>query len=299
MLVPRKHIIWSLAFHLGLIFLLNFIGSLNQSIKKTFIVFGIHSRNPSFVSYKAIPKGTPFIGNKVKKNCITSVKKHPARIKQVSKKLAQKTIQKVKPLAPRQRAKTTQRLSISKKKPAIKIVKPKKKNLVKPKKSLVKKKRSTTFQKSKNAKQIVSPRKPEALKVSPKKALPKTEPKTKDRTDLIKKEVQNEMGSKDEVDKNETIDFNLIGYCSDKELLVYQRHIQREVERLWRPPLGVPKGTLCTVLFSLNSHGQVKNCKFMERSNVLIYDLSIMQVAKRFAFNKCLWGKQFKIDFRQ
>jgi outer membrane biosynthesis protein TonB len=96
----------------------------------------------------------------------------------------------------------------------------------------------------------------------------------------------------------EVLDFNLMGE-KDPKMILCQRCIQSEVDRVWKPPIGVEKGTECVVHFVINRDGCVKNCKIIKSSNVLIYDLSIVQVTKKFAFDKCLWGKSFDINFRQ
>ena len=62
--------------------------------------------------------------------------------------------------------------------------------------------------------------------------------------------------------------------------------IQQEVARLWRPPVGVPQGTTCRVSFSVDKKGVVEKAAFVSRSAYVIYDLSIMQVAKQFSFNQ-------------
>lgn len=77
------------------------------------------------------------------------------------------------------------------------------------------------------------------------------------------------------------------------------KQIQQEISRLWRPPVGVPKGTECTVRFTINKKGSVDHFEFLKRSKILIYDLSITRVAHKFAFDRSLWGKTFTIDFRQ
>lgn len=91
----------------------------------------------------------------------------------------------------------------------------------------------------------------------------------------------------------------LFTLSGSQEQTKYSRHIQSEIERLWRPPLGVPKGTTCKVKFTVSSDGKIKDFETVKKSNILIYDLSILRVAHRFKFNKYLWGKCFVIDFRQ
>jgi len=68
---------------------------------------------------------------------------------------------------------------------------------------------------------------------------------------------------------------------------------------LWRPPVGVPKGTECTICFIVNQSGKIEKFEIIKHSKVLIYDLSISRIAKNFKFDRCLWGKKFTIDFRQ
>ncbi len=96
----------------------------------------------------------------------------------------------------------------------------------------------------------------------------------------------------------DVMSFNLLAE-SDQELRVYQRSIQQEVGRLWHPPVGVPKGTTCRVMFSVARDGGIDQFEFVSRSKMLIYDLSILRVAKLFKFDQCLWGKRFTIDFCQ
>lgn len=96
------------------------------------------------------------------------------------------------------------------------------------------------------------------------------------------------------------VGFNFVGAgTSNENIVIFQKHIQQEVDRLWHPPLGVPKGTVCTIYFDIDPHGKIKECSLVKRSPVLIYDLSIMRVVKKFKFHEYLWGKKFKIDFRQ
>lgn len=93
--------------------------------------------------------------------------------------------------------------------------------------------------------------------------------------------------------------FSIEGEDDPAALARYQKHVQHEIDRVWRPPVGVPQGTLCTVQFIVADDGSVASCTFITRSKVLIYDLSIMRVATQLHFNKSLWGKRFVIGFKQ
>ncbi|MFA6527815.1 MAG: hypothetical protein WCT20_05315 [Candidatus Babeliales bacterium] len=99
-------------------------------------------------------------------------------------------------------------------------------------------------------------------------------------------------------DDEASLQFNLIG-PDQANWAVYQKDIQKEVARLWRPPLGVPRGTVCKIKFRVNLDGKVETFELVGRSKMLIYDLSIVRVAKNFKFDKRLWGKEFVIGFRQ
>lgn len=156
--------------------------------------------------------------------------------------------------------------------------------------------------KKQTSKKKVAPKKP---KVVAKKDVPKKQPQKRQLQKEIKKVAKSEENDKikveqkkEELSEEEFLHFNLMGE-TDPKVLIYQQHIQYEVDRLWRPPLGVPKGTECIVTFVVDRDGTIKNFTIDQKSKVLIYDLSIVRVGKEFKFHKCLWGKSFTINFRQ
>lgn len=61
----------------------------------------------------------------------------------------------------------------------------------------------------------------------------------------------------------------------------------------------VPCGMFCRIKFSIGHNGNIESFKFVERSNVLLNDLSIIKVAKNFKFEERLWGTEFIINFKQ
>jgi hypothetical protein len=116
----------------------------------------------------------------------------------------------------------------------------------------------------------------------------------------VGQDVQPEGGNlaegQDDIGQEEFV-FTLGDLCESQA--AYSRHIQSEIGRLWKPPLGVLKGTTCKIKFTISQDGEVENFDIIKKSNVIIYDLSILRVAHLFKFDKCLWGKSFMIDFRQ
>lgn len=138
-------------------------------------------------------------------------------------------------------------------------------------------------------------KKPAPKKVlAKKKEAPKPVERRVDKKVVKKQEViQQSVASEQE----EIIHFNLMGE-TDPKLLMYQRLIQQEVDRVWSPPIGVKKGTECIVTFMVDKQGNVKRLHIERPSGVPIYDLSIVRDAKnlRLPFFK---NKTFTLNFRQ
>jgi hypothetical protein len=145
--------------------------------------------------------------------------------------------------------------------------------------------------KKKLVKRKVIPKKKIVKKLAKKKAVKKivkANKKKLKKIEVVQKKVVEE----------EILHFNLLGE-NDPKMIKFQKCIQNEVDRIWSPPLGVPKGTECLVLFVVNNTGNVKSFKIKNKSKILIYDLSIVKIGQLFKFDKCLWGKSFVINFRQ
>jgi outer membrane biosynthesis protein TonB len=164
------------------------------------------------------------------------------------------------------------------------------------KKKLVKK----TISRPKKKNVIIKKKNPVPIKIKKKVHIAKkvTKSPAKKPTPPVKKIVTAPQKKTPIKQKHENLRFNLTGN-SDSAMLEYQLHIQREITRLWQPPIGAPKGTECSVKFVINKLGKVERFKMLKRSEMLIYDLSVLRVAKRFKFHASLWDKNFIIDFRQ
>ena len=168
-----------------------------------------------------------------------------------------------------------------KKTPAKKIIEEKKKSRceIESKKKLVAENISARKQPKKD-------KEPEKLATKKEQALEKVK-----KEELEENEIQ-------VAENNEPLNFNLFG-DRDPEMLKYYESIQKEVCKIWKPPLGASKGTECTVSFVLDKNGNVKEFNIVTPSKMLIYDLSVVKVAKEFKFDECLYGKTFCITFRQ
>jgi hypothetical protein len=84
-----------------------------------------------------------------------------------------------------------------------------------------------------------------------------------------------------------------------QERTEYYKHVRAEIEHVWTAPLNIPKGTSCKVKFFIDMDGNVEKFETVQKSNVIIYDLSILRIAHLPKFHKCLWGKCFVVDFCQ
>jgi len=331
--ILRKFIVASSILHLILIVLVCWFGSGSHALKRRYVVFGAHSTRPKQVTYKS---SHLFNRNQIGKRVggkagvrgnATGRVQGKGRVKQAQKKVPQKTraktnsrrqavpVAKIKPIA--QKKGPTIKDLAKKKMAEKKIAQQKLEQKRIAQKKLVQKKleqerlaREHIEREAKKEREIKAKRAQEKKRqLAQKEALARKkleqeleeqqqqeeiEPSSREQGPLS---VMNDEGDGPiEVpvyaEAVEEAEFNV-------NTAVYQKNIQQEVERLWHPPVGVAKGTTCTLLIDINAQGKVSKAELITRSQVLIYDLSVIKIAKKFAFNESLWGKQFKIDFRQ
>ncbi len=255
----------------------------NDEIATRFIVLGAHSKNVLHATYKSMP--LPAFQK-------TPSGKSGASVKSTQPKIIKKQLPKVKPL-PRQKKRT--------------IPKKEKIPLKKMPTSIIEETKALKIPEKlrrQESDEICEPVKKKKSSLTQKELVQKEEQILANDEDLQtseEKEADEEApgieNSSDHSTELESININLSQLS--KELTVYQECVQREVLRLWSPPIGIPKGTECTLHFIISDTGKISHVDFIKRSKMLLYDLSIQQVAYRFEFDKRLWGKQFTIDFRQ
>jgi hypothetical protein len=156
----------------------------------------------------------------------------------------------------------------------------------KAKKLAVKKQKQTTVE----SEEEVPVKKQKKLKKPKKiKEVKKVEPEETD---------EGENNEEGEESDDEVMHFELLGE-TDPKMILKEKSIQREISRVWRPPVGVMRGTVATGQFDVDSHGKIKEFKIIQKSPVVIYDLSIVRDAQHFKFEKCLWGTKFTVMFKQ
>ncbi len=268
----------SFAFHGILLLMFNFFAD-SGVIHKKFLVLGAHSKKPSHALYKPMNKPIPFVGGRRPQRKTPC---HPSKKKQPQKKKAQAKLQNKKKQAPKKIKKPQKKVAAKKNAKNLK-----KKNHTTQKKNT----KQTSFnKKDTQKKKIINPQ-----KKTPKKQVQQIEQKPQEKKKVVQK-AQEVL--EDEIDFEDDLVFSLLE-TNDPKIRAMQKQIQAEVLRCWQPPVGVPKNTECCVQFVIDKKGIVSQFEFLTRSNILIYDLSISRVAKKFKFAKVLWGKTFVIDFRQ
>jgi outer membrane biosynthesis protein TonB len=262
----RKTFWASLGIHLFVLAFLIFFYP-DSKITKKFLVYGAHSKQKSLAYFRPL------------KAPVSSYKRLN---KNVARERAKSSVGTSGRKTKKQTIKKTESKQEGKASVKTKIAEPQKKSV-----------RST--QNKKQEKKKIEP-----LKKGSEKNLAKKERKKEIKKIPVKKkeEKPEEEAITEEAPSSEQFHFNVMG-DADQVFIRYQKYVQQEIENRWKPPLGVPKGTECTVLFEVSSDGAVANFEIVKRSNMLLYDLSITRVAKRFTFDKSLWGKTFKVDFRQ
>lgn len=271
----RKYLCGSFLFHI-IVFVLLYSVSLDNRVNK-YTVLGVHSRKRTDVSYKDLRQVAKQI-EKNNSNRILANKKQAAKKKSVN--LKQKQKQRNKPI---KKSKAKKEESKKTKKQATKVKKQEPKKQIPKKKEVQKKKPEVKKQDKRNAKST------QVKSIQNKLSQPKPEPV---------KPVFKEEPIEEVLEEEEILTFDLI-YNSDPKIQEYHKSIQKTVNRLWRPPLGVAKGIESTFAFTIDKVGKIKSFDIVNKPKHFLYQSSITKVAKKFEFEKFFWGKKIIIVFRQ
>ena len=82
-------------------------------------------------------------------------------------------------------------------------------------------------------------------------------------------------------------------------VLQMQQDVQCEVERCWKPPVGLCKDLLCEVRVQIDEQGVIKYAKVDKVSGVLVYDVNARSTVLAMNFPKSAWGKELVLHFKQ
>lgn len=316
MLLLRKYLIGSLIAHLLILIIASLAGLRTHSIKQTFVVFGARSGKPTSTTYKSLKTNVPFVSES-KKNQASQIKTPPAKkiasAKPTKQKKAapkktppkktnskKKSISKIAPLKevkqPKAPKKHDKKAPVEKKGPP-KTTKPKviEKKVPKKEQPPVKEK-PQSVEKQKQAEEMPQPIKIEEAKPIEKPKVPAHQEELPIANSVI--QLTQSVDQPTSPDQEQDLGTIVLGGNDTEQVTEYQKVINQEAARVWRPPLGVPQGTTCFVTFTIARDGSHES-DLTQKSPVIIYDLSVMRAARAMKFPKSLWGKQFKIAFHQ
>jgi outer membrane biosynthesis protein TonB len=160
----------------------------------------------------------------------------------------------------------------------------------------LKKKNAQLKEKAKAKKLLEKKALAEQKKQSKKKKQEQTRVKEEEeKHEEVQKDLHEEMQAAADEAQEEVTETGQVAQLSD----ALQRELQREVDRVWAPPLGVPKGTECILEITLDKQGNVKAWEFKEKSNILLFDVSVEEITSKLSLGRLFWNKSFQITFRQ
>ncbi len=331
-----KYFCYSLAIHIFLFLIFSLIPS-SSRIHRYFLVYGARSKKPLRTFFRplhlnkaALSHKTSSLSSNVKsqkpsttkgqtqpggKNKVESKKPmvdhakgkkdkaNPQQKNTRAKKPEQKKIQQKSKREEQIKKKQAQKTEKNKKRAVAEKKRVEKKAAAKSKKTNEERKNQEKEKKRKKQKAAAQEEKNKKKKDATKEQQQKSEQQKREQqqkeTDKEAKEHGNLKGENIEDENLKESLHNNLDSLYGEQLYQYQRYIQKEVERVWRPPLGVRKGIECHVVFWVDLWGKVEKFEMIKPSGVLIYDLSVSRAADKFRFDRRLWGKQFTIVFRQ
>lgn len=306
----KTHFLISIVVHLLIVFGVGYLIKRDAVSNKNFVIFGAHSRYTTKALYKSgtIPFSTPHatpsnkqkVGDKKKqKGKKAAQKKREKKVKAAQKKITKQVPQK-KAAAP---AKSAQPSKNAKKNiEQAKQPPPKTAAKEETKKNLKKKAPEKPLAKNEAAlaavQEVVEKKEP----LSPtEKIEPLEEPV---QNDVIEPVVAPAAEADQPLIESEEEDDDVIHLgvvdAADPVTRYHQRVISQEFNRVWRPPGGVCKGTECTVKITIDKTGAIGSIDFIKRSQIPIYDLSILRLKlAKLELPSSLYGKNMIVVFHQ
>lgn len=306
----KNYFIASVLIHLIIMFGISYMIKQDAISNKNFVIFGAHSRHTTKALYKSA--AVPFIGGspgtKRKRNSKksrTKARKNASSRKELSKKKTstprnKKTktsskAQAIKGLAKKQpltMPSPTAMLEDSAKQSKNKASKKQKKHLLKKEVAV-----------PQEIEEELTPKHSHPQQATPEKNEPHTPPSEYTNTEQIDAELKTNPAPQDSFDGDsqdeEIIHVGVID-STDPVTRYHQRVIGQEFSRLWQPPVGVRKGTECTVKIAIDNKGAISTIEFIKRSQVPIYDLSILRLKiTKPEFPSSLYGKHMVVVFHQ
>lgn len=313
--LTKNYFIASIVVHILVVLAVGYMIKRDAISNKNFVIFGAHSRYTTKALYKssAVPfTGTPSKGKSGKKG---NGKKRAIAPSNKSKKIKaapnnKKTVQKAVPKKAKAPAKGKGKpqglrkvaANLQMPSPTAMVEDPIKQAVTKKKKPL--KKIKAKVQPMPQPEEIEEPAQKE-LPLSEAEAAAELEAKLEEEK-LLETATQTNptaddaaAGEESGEDDGDTIHVGVVD-STDPVTRYHQRIISQEFNRLWQPPVGVRKGTECTVRITIGKNGVITAIDFIKRSQVPIYDLSILRLKlAKPELPPTLYGKHMIVVFHQ
>jgi TonB C terminal len=161
---------------------------------------------------------------------------------------------------------------------------------------------------------------------TPKKEAPKKTVKESSKKDQPKKEVQKKVDDKKKVVQHEnecvknaempasvplkaspiqdsvsqSVDGARAIHATKQEIQAYEQmqFLQQKVSEVWRPPLGLPAGTECSIACGVDTHGKVHTTTVEKSSGILMFDLTAKKAVHGLEFPIWVRGSNVIILFK-
>lgn len=296
----KYYFIASIFVHMFIFFAISYMIKRDSISNKNFVIFGAHSRIAAKATYKS-GNITPFTGTptgrvKSKTRNSSSKNRNRSKKKQIGKKVAART----KKQTPTKKI-IAQKISAQKTEPlhkAAKAVMPLATAMIEDEVISQPKKKKQLKKKLKleQTKPVPAPIE-ENIIVPHQESLPEEAPVPSAETP--EQIIDNGQAEDDDDEDDDAIHIGIVD-ATDPVTRYHQRVVSQEFNRLWQPPVGVRKGTECSVKIILGKSNTIESIDFIKRSNIPIYDLSILRLKlAKFSFPESLQGKKLIVVFHQ
>lgn len=302
--LDRRFLFASLTVHILAIVLVAFFSS-DGDIHKKFLVFGAHSKHITRAYFRPLKAPPTRVASR--SYSAKATKDRGTGGKRLAQKKSSTQKKKTAASSAQAKKKTVAKKPMSKPKPKVEIQKEDKTEKVRKAELLQQKKKNEAKKKQEEAakakKQAEEKQRQEAEKAEQQVEEKKLrEAQEKAKAPEQKLQESEEIDEPDEVkesDEEEILHFAMMGE-QDPQFIKYHQCILHAINQVWKPPLGVPKGTECRVRIDIAPDGTVKKLEVVQKSHMLIYDLSIIRVKNELKVDNCLWGKTLHdVVFRQ
>ena len=124
--------------------------------------------------------------------------------------------------------------------------------------------------------------------------------------ELIKEQEEKSHSVHDDVDNKTAIDPHApfaqdgVIYVTQKEFdaLQSQMDIQRAIQEVWAPPVGMPDDIVSQVRLDIGWKGEIVSVEYIKPTGIVVYDMAVERAIESIEFPKQMWGKRIVIAFK-